>query len=471
MNRSWLKWAGVIIVWCWAGWAQADALVLTQYLDEVQKQNPSWSAAKANADACRAKLKERDLLTSIYLTADSQLVEDKSQSLQPLFYGDSRSQDQWSVGLEEQTGFGLSWKLLHQTIVNGEVGADPAFVLWDKYYTSRTGLEISQDLWRNVFGKEVMATANNMEAQTQAQLLVNEYQAQMILVEAEKTYWKLSVAREVVGIHKVLLDRVQDLTNWVENQVELKHKDKSDLLQAQSQLQSRQLELATAREQENLISRGFNLLRRDTLAAVDDELVPPGNAEITVPEPATNAPKRKDVAALEFSQRAAAEDETRKQMSLAPELKASAGYYFNGVDNDFSQAFADAEKPEHASYTVGLAIRLPLDYFSRQELQLGYHYDKQAMGLLYQQRALEAASEWQEIRRQLQDISARWQIAVNLEELQKRKTDYERTRLSQGNSTTYQALQFELDWGRSELARVDIEATILELKTNIKLYE
>jgi hypothetical protein len=65
----------------------------------------------------------------------------------------------------------------------------------------------------------------------------------------------------------------------------------------------------------------------------------------------------------------------------------------------------------------------------------------------------------------------RLRIAGSLVEIQQRKADNERERLSRGNTVTFQVLLFEQDLGRSRLMRLDIQGRLIEMLAQLRLYE
>jgi outer membrane protein TolC len=470
MRWKWIglgAWVGVL---SWLGGSQAQTLTLEEYLRQVRSDHPGMKAAQAAAESAEHLLQERRLLTTPYAFAEGAHAYDRSQSLQPMYYGDSRRQNQLTLGVEEQTLLGMRWRIFHQTQYTGIDGADPNYVPFENYYTCKSGLELSQDLWQNAWGRNLQSLSGALEAKYQAELWGRRYQMRQIQVQSEIVYWKLALARDVVRIQAELLERAERLTAWVEERVRMKLQDRSDFMQAQSQVEARRLELEGARDQARMAAEAFNLLRAQTSGGVEEELAMPLVEPSSFPTLTEKIPPRLDVRAGEMAMQAAVWDSVRKQDDLQPQVQARAAVYLNGLDRDLSPALADSRNWDYRAYSVGINVRVPLDWFTRAEIDAGYTREGEAAKQQLSRSRSEAESEWRELRRRLPEFQARLKIAHTLEELQKQKAEYERQRLRRGNSLTYQVLQFEQDWGQSQLARVAIENNILELLAQVKLY-
>ncbi len=461
---------GIVVMGASGVWAQT--LSATEYLAQVREHHPGLQAAQAAAQSAERLLGESKLLTTPYAFAEGQKAYDHSESLQPLMYGEARWQNQLTLGVEEQTLVGTRYRVFHQTVFTGLEGADLNYVGLDQYYTCRTGLEVVQDLWQNAWGKNVRSMSQALEAKHQGDLWERRYQIRQIEIEAEILYGRLVLAKDVVRIQEELLARAERLTAWVRERVAMKLQDRSDLMQAQSQVEARKLELSGAQDQARMAAQVFNQLRGQTNEDVPEDLTLVTIDASVFPNLAEAPPAtRLDVRAQEYLLRAAQAQAERQQDTLRPEVQARAALYVNGLDKDWSPAFSEAQHWEDRGYMIGLNVRVPLDWFTRSELETGYAQEVKAAEYMLAQRRLEAESEWRSLRRRLQDYQSRWNIALALETLQKEKADYERQRLRRGNSLTFQVLQFEQEWGQSQLARVQVEDAIRELLLRVKLYQ
>jgi hypothetical protein len=100
-------------------------------------------------------------------------------------------------------------------------------------------------------------------------------------------------------------------------------------------------------------------------------------------------------------------------------------------------------------------------------------YDGEAVSLekYIQNKTFEVNAEWNELGRKLAETKERLKLALELEELQKKKAEAENDKLQKGNSITYQVLMFEQDWSKSRLGVLQIKLGILEILAGMKLFE
>lgn len=475
-----------------ASLAWAEDLPLPAYLEEVRQQSAGLQAAHASQAAEQKLSAEKGLMTAPYLLGEASYGKDQSPDLNNFFAGDSQSQAQWMLGLEKKTSFGLSARLAYRmwrTLIEGagtldyripldfgppfpplEVPVSIPLIQAPDYYTARTELELTFDLWRNFGGNEVRAAADALEQKHRGQALERSFQARQLLAQAETVYWKLAQAQEVIRVEEELLARSRRLYDWVAERVRLKLQDASDLLQAEAQVQVYQLELVRSREQARAAAAAFNQLR-----GLDSDQVPPGlrlpaEAELAVPEVPEQAPARQDVLALEAQTQAAEANSRLKQESVLPELTLNLTGALEGQDTDVSQAVAGSGTLNRSAYGASLELRAPLDFPARGDMRTGYGLEAEAGRKALEERRLQAQADWQALRRRLAAAQEQRRLALALEQLQQRKADRERLRLQRGSSVTFQVLQFEQDWGKSQLGRIEAELALLELLAQLKVY-
>ncbi|HAN03948.1 MAG TPA: TolC family protein, partial [Elusimicrobia bacterium] len=61
-------------------------------------------------------------------------------------------------------------------------------------------------------------------------------------------------------------------------------------------------------------------------------------------------------------------------------------------------------------------------------------------------------------------------LSYTIEEAQRAKLEYEKQRLKEGRTTTYQVLTFEQDYTNAQYTRVSAAAQVLSTLANLKLY-
>ena len=87
------------------------------------------------------------------------------------------------------------------------------------------------------------------------------------------------------------------------------------------------------------------------------------------------------------------------------------------------------------------------------------------------QKQYEEQVQWEDLTEKLKDAKERFQLAEVMETAQSEKLTYERQRLKQGRTTTYQQLLIEQEYTLSSLLKVRAAFEALQIRAQMKLYE
>lgn len=440
------------------------SLSLEQYLAEVREGHQAVQASIRSSRGALGRSEEADLVTSPNLFADIRWADDQKRN--PLF-GLNRSQTQsYSLGVSQQTGFGLQAKLSY-TYANTDLSTA---IQSGGYYEARPQLELTQSLWRNGFGSETRATQDLLEAGALATHFAQSFSVKAQLAEAEIAYWALSLTRENVAIQKEALDRAQRIFDWSANRARLQLGDRADTLQAQAALELARLDYQAAQDAARAAARTFNNARgidtdkvEETVARLDAKMID----QLKAPE---RAGVRDDVKAAEQQQRASIANAKLSTEKLSPSLDVNALVALNGVTPDSGTAVSESFTTENPTMAVGLRFTAPLDFGSVSRSRAGWRDERAAAELNYQRRVFDQDQEWSELQHRLVEAKKRFELTRELEATQEKKLSYERDRLNRGRTTTFQVLQFEQDYARTQLARLQAQATVLQLIARMKTF-
>ena len=233
-------------------------LTLEDFLVQVQKQNQAVVANKLVAEAGEEREAEGNLIFRPGLFAQAQTMIDKKPTSNPTIQGDRIDSGYGTVGLTQNFTFGLkgqlSYTLYHTKIYN----AGRNFVPLVDFNDGIAKLELSQSLWRNWKGLEQNAQSDLMSTQAKIAKHNANFTVQSMLVTAESIYWSLSQSKKVIQVQKDNLERAQYLRTWNSRRVNNGLSERSDFLQADSNLKLREYELQNALQQQNLLQRTFN---------------------------------------------------------------------------------------------------------------------------------------------------------------------------------------------------------------------
>ena len=461
--------------------AAGENLSKDTYIKQVKEGSLLLKSALAAADSSKKQVEEEKLLTSSWAFAGLQHGVDKSPSVDAIAQIDTRVFDEFTVGIEQRTDFGISARLSYDVQYYSLEGIHPLsinlggpvvnlnLITTPKYYSNKLAAEVKLDLLRNGFGSEVVSTKKAMESKNEAEYFEKMYQAEQVLMQAETAYWELALAREAVKIHEQLLARANQLDTWMQGRIALNLQDQSDINQSKSEVQYRKLELKGALDAEKSAARALNYLRGRDAENVEETLDLPGEKDLQAELNNVDPEKRFDYLALLRNLEAAKAGAAMKKEILKPELSVGVSASLNGADAGFQTAWGNSFSTDKYLYGAGINLRVPLD-FPADTLSKSYDGEIESLEAYRGAKSLELKTEWSELNRKLADVKERLILAVELERLQKNKADAERERLTKGNSVTAQVLMFEQDWSKSQLGVLEIKKGILGIIARLKLF-
>lgn len=456
----------------------ATKLTLDEYLSQVKSKLPGYRGAQESAAGASERSGEGLLLTTPTFFFNGQWVSDAKLPAIPVFNYEKVNSNSYSLGIAQQTRFGLQGRLSYNigylSYVNPTLATGAAAPI-APYHDTRPALELTQSLWNNGFGAGTRAQQEASEAQALAQSNSSGFQAQSTLAQAEGAYWRLALARRSVVISREALSRAQRIEEWSARRARLHLGDLSDALQARAALQLRQLELENAVNEERSASRAFEHFRNDGAAvepeAVADALEDFDIKRVSIPEARGRAPERMDLKAAEQLERATRANAEAARSRDLPTLELFGSYALNGRKGPFGESLSDPFSAGRPTTAVGVRFSAPLDLGLLKDVRGGWAREQAGAELAYQQKRLDLAFEWKELERRMSEARTRLKLAEELESTQERKLMHERDRFNSGRTTTYQVLVFEQDYAQAQLSRLRAQADVLSLAAQMKLFE
>lgn len=445
-------------------------LALDEYLSQVKKGNEGVQALIESSRAILSRQDEARLLVRPNFFTNISFYSDSKPTAAPIFMGTRTLADTYNFGFSQQTPFGLSGKLYYQWAFTRIEGTQPGILSLPNFYEAKPVLELSQSLWKNGFGSETRSNMQIAESGTKAQGFADSFKLKAALSEAEGTYWRLAIARQVVKVQKESLERAERLKDWNRNRVRTGLGDRSDELQAEANLQVRTLEYQTALNEVRSAELAFNSFRGLQKEAVEEEL-PSLNKNTTENlKPKEKSGMRLDVkAAQELTKVAEANAQIGKERN-SPTLDLFGTLATNGRTDQWNSAVSDSFKTRYPTFTVGLKFQSPLDFGQILEDQQAYTAEKKAAELTYRRKAFEEERDYQDLRKKFEETKERLRLCFGIEEVQEKKLAREKQRLKLGRSVTYQVIMFEQDFASAELLRLKTQGELLGLVTQLNLY-
>jgi outer membrane protein TolC len=425
----------------------ADSLSLGDFLKQVSSTNPSYRASETEQAGSTLMASQADLLFKPQAFTNLQYVYDPRETHAPAIEGNTHIQRNFSLGVREQTSFGLQGQLSLDFNQETLLGADSGLVTRPSLTNIYPVPVFSLSLWQNFGGRSVRANQKMLEAQTRAQVEGSRFSAKAVLAQAEGAYWKLAVVREAIRLQKLSAERAEALYALEEAKARKRLIDRDDLLVGEAAVVGKDLELKSYAAEERGAALAFNADR-----AIQGEDVP---EQLELPDPDSilklQTPARKETSGAVKS--------AEQQM-----IAESAGY-------DMAR---DKLLPEFNAYgsifAVGLTLTVPIDQGAVSDARNGYAMRSQAAELNYRKKLEEDESHWADLAAKHEELKDRLRLAVKLEAIQKKKFEAARSKRSKGLGVSEQAFQAELDFVKAAQLRLQLMGELLGVRAEMRLY-
>lgn len=443
--------------------AAGPSLVLNDFLTQVADKHMGYKAADLSAKGARLQASEGKLLTRPNLIGDA--TTSTLGRNDPLFAQDTFRFRAYSLGLQQQTDFGLKGALTY----NRQEISIPAFNNL-QFNADVVQIELSQSLWRNWAGAEVNSQAQAIEAGALARSFSQSFVNKQILLEAESYYWRLALAREMVKMQKEAVDRAERIAEWTGRRVRLQLADRAEGLQASTNLQARRLDLKQSEDEERAAAQAFNSSRGVDSNDVPEQLVVLDSSLVSRFEAPAKTFRRDDVAAAEFQSKAQQAQANSGQERNKPTVEVFARVPLNQPNLPTGPLATNLPINSLPATTVGVRFSAPLDLSTTSKAREGYAVESQAADLAFQRKSFEEARDWSDLTTKFTQAKDRLKLFLDLEAQQRDKLDYERGRQQRGRSTLQQVLIYENDLQVAQLGRIRTLAELLTLNAQMKLY-
>lgn len=449
--------------------AQTAQISLNDFLAQVKKGHQGFQSSQKTVEGTELRAEESKLSTRPSLLGTAQLMKDKRETGSPLT-GDEISGNSYSLGIKQTTSFGLEAKLLYNQNYLSMPGASTAFVPLTSYYITGPVVELTQSLGKNWLGAETKASQEVIHAASEASRFGESFKQKQFMAQAESAYWRLALAREAVTATKETVSRSEKLRQWSSQRAKLNLGNQSDFLQTDAAYLARSLELQNALDEERAASRAFNTMRGVDADEVAEQVALLDEKTLQGLELPKREQYRDDVKAAAFQKNLAEANSRLGEERNKPNVSLYGTYGLNGRDAKASEATSEGFKSDHPNYVVGVKVDMPLSLGTVDDVRQGYRKEAMAADLNYQRKVFEQERSWKDLTNQFKDSIARYRLAQKMEKAQKEKMDFERSRQTRGLTTTFQVIQFEQDYANSQLARLRVQAEVVNVYSQLKTF-
>ena len=448
----------------------AQVLTLQDYKKQVFEKDPKTISLRSQMESYDKVKSQADMLTSVNVFANAGWLDDQRPTTNPGFQGNQTLSETLTLGLQQQTAYGLKWSLSQNYQKTDIKNANSTAIPQPKYYDNFPKLELSLPLWRNWLGKETQSDQSQIRLQSEVQYKKAKIDWIQRQNEIEETYFNLLSKQETYQIQKDSLARAQKILQWSESRFKRNLIDEGDLFQAQAAVQSRELNLVTAFNELQMATRNFNSLlgiaSDETKVQLQGENINLARLNLNKNE----AKKRLDIELRADQIEAQKRSYQAQKEKMKPSLDLQVQGWTQGRDVTYRSAQKNTFKDEDYLF-VGVGFSMPLDQFKASRIRTGYSDLIQSQQQLEEVRQRDLALNWQDTVDQASQIKQQLEIVRRLEDLQRKKADSERSKLNQGRSTTFQVLNFEQEYLLTRNQRIQTEFLARQFLNSLALYQ
>ncbi len=450
----------------------AHALTLESYLNEVREKNNAVKGLKLSTEAKALRRDEGSLFfkPSFFLTGE--YLDDQRPTLAPAFQGTQTLRHSLRAGLSQNFRTGTKASLSYNYYKSQLNGVNGTLVPNRQFFDVAPQLELTQSLWRNFLGSEFEASEKAQIAQVDAQRWNDQYLAKQVLINAENAYWRLYVAQTSLKVLEESLERAKKIRDWNANRVRNNLTDESDLVQAEANLQSREINLQDTKTEIDTALRDFNSIRQVEGEQINLEGTKGKDSsyilEATLPQ---KMKIREDVRAFLANKELALANAELGRQRNRPNLELYATYSMNGRDaNSYGDAYDMAFSNTRPYSVYGIRFTMPLDISSLSDYKKAYAQEVTASELQFKRKQYEVDREYEILQERFANFKQRLKLTQKMVQIQERKLNVEKRRYNQGRTTTFQVLQFEQDFAETQLLKLRYERELITVYNQLKLF-
>jgi outer membrane protein TolC len=449
--------------------AAEDVLDLDAFLSQAREASPALAASAATVEGIPLKAREAEMIYSPLFTANLGLYDDREEPTSAMSPERTRVKS-WELGLSKKwftgtnTTIGYGMNSTELFLPSGIPAMYKAFFPPTLSYTAKPSVSVSQSLLRDFMSGLTDSGLDKIRNAASGQEKLERYKANSVVFQAEQAYWALALARSTVKSKLESLERTGKMRDWTKRRADMNLSDRADLLQMEAAVKLRELDLKMAREEEVTAAQKFNTTRGLDGPSVPERLedisARIGDGKVAV----SKERDRLDVrATADFLESARHADRETFYRSL-PELSAFGKAVFNGYELTATDAHDKAVDGKWPTYTAGIALIAPLDFWKLASVRRGYKSDYRGAKAGYEKARLEEAQDWDGLSRKAGDVATRLALAREIVSLQEERLANENRRYKAGRIVTSQLLTAEEDYEQARLTvlRLGFEKLLVE---------
>jgi outer membrane protein TolC len=458
----------LILIWPMHGFA----ISLEDFLKEVQIKNKIFKNFEQLEAAAQAKKSAGDSGLMPVLTMKASQISDKNPKVYaPTYVQTDLDGIEYSLGVAKRFSTGTA---LSSTVSLGEGEAEINGVSRTKQGTGSLSFAVSQSLWRDSFGKSTRLRWAREGFVEDLEVAAVRAQQSAALVDAEAAFWDyLYISQEVV-VRKGNLIRAKKLNDWMQKRVANGIADRSDLVQIQALVASRELQLSMADDEYVAATAKI----KDLLEMTSDQEVPRFEGKLEVARkleptfvaegPAEALPWDAYISTKEAGLKKTISAET--QEGLAADLQLKASYATHSSGSGLSEAQSEITKTDKSTQAIAIEWTYLFDGSTKSSIEDAANRESAASQLKSERKLLEGKTQWAELQRRWAELSKKIKSAETIARLQSERVKLEQDRLAKGRTVTSAVITAEQEAEEAELNLSKLKSEQRKLEARSRMF-
>jgi outer membrane protein TolC len=447
--------------------ANAPQIQWKEFYRQALQENTALQAAKLSLSAQELKSREVELITTPLLFGSAMYGEDEHQTMNPSFMGSSSVVKDYALGVKQKTSWGSAWTLSYEakfSQLNGTVFTNASA------YDAGPKLEWTQSLFRNFAGAEVHAQQNALKYQYEGAKEQSRFQAKMTTLELEVLFYRTATMNLMHEAQQEGLDRAVQLHQWTKQRSAKGLSDSSDALQAESMVLSKEIDVD--KFQQDYKELYDQLKNSSANGLLSGALLLPSDEEVlaTSSENVATYPEREDLVASRYMVQAQNEQALFTREKYKPDLEIFGSLQYLGRDREFSESRKESFDRDYPVWGVGVRFLSPLYLGAVIDVGEGNIQEAKAYHLKLAQQVKSDVTERENLRQKWEREKNRFKLSLKMLKAQEKKLQFEKQRLRLGRTTTFQVLNFEIDFVNAQILYLKSKLDLLVSYATIKTY-
>lgn len=451
----------------------AWSMDLNDYLKNVENKHRGIRSLETSIDAAQDGKESGDLELTPLLTLSGTIADDKKTPNQFATLGGTETKtSSYSLGLNKKFSTGTDIGVSASAIEVENPGVTTASLA--KFGTGSLGVSLSQSLWKNAFGSATRLRWDREEHVFSATKAQYELQKRAILVSAEAAYWDYIYSQEQLKIRQASLERARKIETWMNRRVSDGISDRADLLQTQSLVATRQLQLISAQSDFVAAQKAV----RDYLEISDKEILPDLKGDISLARSLQSSLQGRGSKVVQLEAYAANATALAKatlaketEDSYSPDLKLIAAYNTNSFQANMGKAVNKWTDTDTPTTSVGLSLTYYFETDAKSSAKSMAQKEALAAKYTSERKMLESATAWSELNRNYNELSKQIESASKVSSLQSQLAKAQVDKFNKGRAITTDVVNSEEEAAEAELSLTKLKSAQRKMEAQVKLFQ